>query len=326
MVALLASHPEPGQHLYAAWDSIEGPPARPPAPEPPPVATRAGRRAAGQRRLLRRWSLGRRSARRAARSVRWHKPAQSVRVAAGCSVGVCAPSRGGSPGSGAPPRVRGGSRAGRGRLGIAAVGPCAARRRRPTRCGRLCAYPGQIAHRPGAAAWDVGVGRAVFRQIAHADGSFSVQSFRPSQADRPVAGAVGADPDAGVVRSRGGRPRPGSGGLGSLVGVCAPPAQIATHPRRRPRPAPGRPGPPPAGPARHAPAARRGSGGRQQHLLDPVRPQRLVDARIRTALSHGSSSEVWKRTGILVAIASIACSRRTPITPPRAPVMPTSVM
>ena len=39
MVALLASHPEPGQHLYAAWDSIEEPPARPPAPVMPTVAS-----------------------------------------------------------------------------------------------------------------------------------------------------------------------------------------------------------------------------------------------------------------------------------------------
>ena len=47
---------------------------------------------------------------------------------------------------------------------------------------------------------------------------------------------------------------------------------------------------------------------------------------IRTPISHGSSSEVSKRTGICVTSASIACSRLTPITPPRGPVMPTSVM
>ena len=47
---------------------------------------------------------------------------------------------------------------------------------------------------------------------------------------------------------------------------------------------------------------------------------------ITTAFSHGSSSEVSKRTGICVTIDSIACSRLTPITPPRGPVMPTSVM
>ena len=47
---------------------------------------------------------------------------------------------------------------------------------------------------------------------------------------------------------------------------------------------------------------------------------------ISTAFSHGSSVEVSNRTGILVDIDSIACSRLTPITPPRGPVMPTSVM
>jgi len=45
-----------------------------------------------------------------------------------------------------------------------------------------------------------------------------------------------------------------------------------------------------------------------------------------TALIHGSSLEVSKRTGICVTIASIAWSRRTPITPPRGPVIPTSEM
>jgi hypothetical protein len=39
MVALLASHPEPGQHLYAAWDAVQEPPARPPAPVMPTVAS-----------------------------------------------------------------------------------------------------------------------------------------------------------------------------------------------------------------------------------------------------------------------------------------------
>ena len=47
---------------------------------------------------------------------------------------------------------------------------------------------------------------------------------------------------------------------------------------------------------------------------------------ISTPISHGSSSEVSKRTGIIVSSDSIACSRLTPITPPRGPVMPTSVM
>jgi hypothetical protein len=35
MVALFASHPEPGQHLYAAWDSIDEEPAQPAAPVMP---------------------------------------------------------------------------------------------------------------------------------------------------------------------------------------------------------------------------------------------------------------------------------------------------
>ncbi len=47
---------------------------------------------------------------------------------------------------------------------------------------------------------------------------------------------------------------------------------------------------------------------------------------ITTPISHGSSSEVSKRTGICVSSDSIACSRLTPITPPRGPVIPTSVM
>ena len=68
-------------------------------------------------------------------------------------------------------------------------------------------------------------------------------------------------------------------------------------------------------------------GTRHQHLLDRVRSQRLGSrARISTPISHGSSSEVSKRTGICVSSDSIACSRLTPITPPRGPVMPTSVM
>jgi hypothetical protein len=43
-------------------------------------------------------------------------------------------------------------------------------------------------------------------------------------------------------------------------------------------------------------------------------------------LSHGSSSEVSKRVGICVVIEASAWSRRTPMTPPRGPVIPTSVM
>jgi hypothetical protein len=44
-----------------------------------------------------------------------------------------------------------------------------------------------------------------------------------------------------------------------------------------------------------------------------------------TAFSHGSSSEGSKREGTWVRNLARACSRRTPITPPRAPVIPTSV-
>jgi hypothetical protein len=48
-------------------------------------------------------------------------------------------------------------------------------------------------------------------------------------------------------------------------------------------------------------------------------------ASITTAFSHGSSSEGSKRVGTWVRNLAIACSRRTPMTPPRAPVIPTSV-
>jgi hypothetical protein len=44
-----------------------------------------------------------------------------------------------------------------------------------------------------------------------------------------------------------------------------------------------------------------------------------------TAFSHGSSSEGSNRAGSWVRNLRSACSRRMPITPPRAPVMPTSV-
>jgi hypothetical protein len=44
-----------------------------------------------------------------------------------------------------------------------------------------------------------------------------------------------------------------------------------------------------------------------------------------TAFSHGSSSEGSKRAGTWVRNLPRACSRRTPMTPPRAPVIPTSV-
>jgi hypothetical protein len=48
-------------------------------------------------------------------------------------------------------------------------------------------------------------------------------------------------------------------------------------------------------------------------------------ASMSTALSHGSTSEGSKRAGTWVRNLRSACSRRTPITPPRAPVIPTSV-
>jgi hypothetical protein len=50
------------------------------------------------------------------------------------------------------------------------------------------------------------------------------------------------------------------------------------------------------------------------------------DARMTTPLSHGSSSEVSNRTDIWVRSDSMACSFLTPRTPPRGPVIPTSVM
>jgi len=43
-------------------------------------------------------------------------------------------------------------------------------------------------------------------------------------------------------------------------------------------------------------------------------------------MSQGSSSEVSKRSFMCVTKPRIACSLRTPMTPPRGPVMPTSVM
>jgi hypothetical protein len=48
-------------------------------------------------------------------------------------------------------------------------------------------------------------------------------------------------------------------------------------------------------------------------------------ASISTAFSQGSSSDGSKRVGTWVRNLARACSRRTPITPPRAPVIPTSV-
>jgi hypothetical protein len=48
-------------------------------------------------------------------------------------------------------------------------------------------------------------------------------------------------------------------------------------------------------------------------------------ASTSTAFNHGSSSAVSNRVGTWVRNLASACSRRTPITPPRAPVIPTSV-
>jgi hypothetical protein len=50
------------------------------------------------------------------------------------------------------------------------------------------------------------------------------------------------------------------------------------------------------------------------------------EQRTATAMSQGSSSDVSKRTDIWVASERMACSLRTPMTPPRGPVIPTSVM
>ena len=60
--------------------------------------------------------------------------------------------------------------------------------------------------------------------------------------------------------------------------------------------------------------------------LDRRRAARAGRSWIRTALIHGSSSAGSYRCGMCVRMTAIDCSRRTPITPPRAPVMPTSVM
>jgi hypothetical protein len=56
----------------------------------------------------------------------------------------------------------------------------------------------------------------------------------------------------------------------------------------------------------------------------PVAPPESSASTI-TAFSHGSSSEGSNRAGTWVRNLVRACSRRTPITPPRAPVIPTSV-
>ncbi len=50
------------------------------------------------------------------------------------------------------------------------------------------------------------------------------------------------------------------------------------------------------------------------------------EQEMRTPINQGSSSEVSKRNDMWVRMDSTACSFLTPITPPRGPVMPTSVM
>ncbi len=79
----------------------------------------------------------------------------------------------------------------------------------------------------------------------------------------------------------------------------------------------------PAGALRGAAQA---AGGRGISTCSIESARSRSEQLIRTPISHGSSSEVSKRTGICVSSDSIACSRLTPITPPRGPVMPTSVM
>ncbi len=71
---------------------------------------------------------------------------------------------------------------------------------------------------------------------------------------------------------------------------------------------------------------RAGAGGRAIRICSIESARSGLEARTKTPISHGSSLEVSKRTGICVTSASTACSRLTPITPPRGPVMPTSVM
>jgi hypothetical protein len=70
-------------------------------------------------------------------------------------------------------------------------------------------------------------------------------------------------------------------------------------------------------------AALFGEYGSKSWRMPVARPE--SSASITTAFSHGSSSEGSKRVGTWVRNLARACSRRTPITPPRAPVIPTSV-
>ena len=56
------------------------------------------------------------------------------------------------------------------------------------------------------------------------------------------------------------------------------------------------------------------------------RPPRLSRAADEDAHEPGSSSAVSKRTDMCVTSERIACSLTTPMTPPRGPVIPTSLM
>ena len=66
-----------------------------------------------------------------------------------------------------------------------------------------------------------------------------------------------------------------------------------------------------------------GRYGTSTWSIESARP--AEEARTTTALTQGSSSDGSKRTDIWVRRLSMACSRTTPSTPPRAPVIPTSV-
>jgi len=63
--------------------------------------------------------------------------------------------------------------------------------------------------------------------------------------------------------------------------------------------------------------------GTSSWRIPVARPE--SSASTSTALSQGSSSDGSNRVGSWVKNLSSACSRRTPMTPPRAPVIPTSL-
>ena len=70
-------------------------------------------------------------------------------------------------------------------------------------------------------------------------------------------------------------------------------------------------------------AALFGEYGNKSWRIPVARPE--SSASISTALSQGSTSDGSKRAGTSVRNFCRACSRRMPMTPPRAPVIPTSV-